>query len=105
MGMGIGFKSGDRETDLWPGRVGLLMTSFKALSWIALVGVSLLVACGGVSKTDGASGDSGNSGTLDPKGGNGQGGGKPGTGTGGIAVAAGGKDASAGAIALGGAPP
>ena len=52
------------------------MKSFKALSWVALVNVSLLVACGGVSKTEGTSGASGNTGNIP---GNAQGGAKPGT--------------------------
>ena len=53
-----------------------MMKSFKALSWVALVNVSLLVACGGVSKTEGTSGASGNTGNIP---GNAQGGAKPGT--------------------------
>jgi hypothetical protein len=87
------------------------MKSFKALSWVALVNVSLLVACGGVSKTDGTSGgSSGNAGAIDSTGGNGQGGnnqggGKAGSGTGGTAMSTGGKDSNGGAIAVGGAPP
>src|SRR5687768_14523247 len=68
---------------------GVMMKSLNALSWVALVNVCLLVACGGVSKGGGPRGDAGNTGTI---GGNGQGGSKPGTGAGGTMITTGGKD-------------
>jgi hypothetical protein len=73
---------------------GVMMKSLNALSWVALVNLSLLVACGGVSKGDGPPGDAGNTGTTggSTTGGNGQGGIKPGTGAGGTMITKGGKD-------------
>jgi hypothetical protein len=111
--LGIPDRCRDEPVCSW--KDGVLMKSFKALSWLALVNVSLLVACGGVSKSDGTSGSSGNAGTIDSTGGNGhggnghggngQGGGNTGPDAGGTAISTGGKDENAGPIAFGGAPP
>jgi hypothetical protein len=81
------------------------MKSFKALSWVALLNVSLLAACGGVSKSDGAGtgGAPGTAGSIGSMGGEGQGGGKNGGASGGTVVGTGGKGSGSGGSA--GSPP